>query len=65
MTPQKRKLRGGSAAARGKTGRPRKAKSCTEINSGVESDLYYLMYPVCSPLDWIDVAMSQALLNRS
>ncbi|MDF2057951.1 hypothetical protein [Priestia megaterium] len=52
-------------ATRRLSGRPRKAKSCTEINCSVESDPNYLMYPVCSPLDWIDVVMSQALLNRS
>ncbi|MGG4383498.1 hypothetical protein ABEX08_15810 [Priestia megaterium] len=36
-TPQERKRRGGSAARR-LSGRPRKAKPCTEIISGVTSD---------------------------
>ncbi|MGG0510804.1 hypothetical protein ABE078_25395 [Priestia megaterium] len=51
--------------ARRLRGRLWKAKSCSEINCSVKSDPYYLMYPVCSSLDWIDVVMSQALLNRS
>ncbi|WP_142752776.1 hypothetical protein [Priestia megaterium] len=42
------------------TGRSRKAKPCTEINSGVTSDLYWIIYPVCSPLDSINVVMSQS-----
>ncbi|MBX4160866.1 hypothetical protein K3F46_07815 [Priestia megaterium] len=38
-TPQERKRRGGSAARR-LSGRPRKAKPCTEIKRGVTSNLY-------------------------
>ncbi|MET3088865.1 hypothetical protein ABV522_24810 [Priestia megaterium] len=32
------------------SGRPRKAKSCTEIGSGVSSDPYEHISPICLPL---------------
>ncbi|MGR9542238.1 hypothetical protein [Priestia megaterium] len=41
--------------------RARKAKPCTDINCGITSDLYELLYPVCSPLDWIHFVMTQPL----
>ncbi|WP_411303979.1 hypothetical protein [Priestia aryabhattai] len=33
------------------TDRPRKAKPCTEINSGVTSGSDELIYPICLSLD--------------
>ncbi|WP_269091723.1 hypothetical protein [Priestia megaterium] len=36
----------GAYATRRRTGRPWKAKPGTEINSGVKSDLYELIYPI-------------------
>ncbi|ADE68193.1 hypothetical protein BMQ_1160 [Priestia megaterium QM B1551] len=49
-------------ATRRLTGRPRKAKPCTEINCGVISDLYELMYPICSSLGWVHFVMFQPFL---
>ncbi|WP_335442981.1 hypothetical protein [Priestia megaterium] len=43
-------------------GRPRKAKTCMEINSGVTSHPYQLIYPVCLSLDCIDSVMPQPLI---
>ncbi len=43
---------------------PRKAKSYTEINSVGTSDLYELIYPICSLLDSVDVVRAQSLLLR-
>ncbi|MGF9944734.1 hypothetical protein ABEX44_15955 [Priestia megaterium] len=57
VSPQKRK-RGGDSL-----GRPRKAKSCTEINSGVSSGPYELISPLCSSLNGIDLVMSQAHIS--
>jgi hypothetical protein len=51
VSPQKRKRAGDSL------GRPRKAKFCTEINSGVSSGLYELISPLCSSLDGIDLEL--------
>ncbi|WP_226897511.1 hypothetical protein [Priestia megaterium] len=45
----------------GLTGRPRKAKSCTEINRDGTSEPYELLYPISSSLDSIDFVMSQSL----
>ncbi|QTL48895.1 MULTISPECIES: hypothetical protein [Priestia] len=48
----------------GKSGRgetPQKAKSCMQINSGVTSDSYRLMHPICWSVDSIDLVMSQSL----
>ncbi|MGN2270498.1 hypothetical protein [Priestia megaterium] len=39
-------------------GRPRKAKPCTEINSGVTSNSYELIYPICSSFNGINLDMS-------
>ncbi|WP_192885533.1 hypothetical protein [Priestia megaterium] len=39
---------------------PQKAKACTEINSSVTSDLYLLIYPICSS---IDLVMFQSLFS--
>ncbi|MDR7241130.1 MULTISPECIES: hypothetical protein [Priestia] len=43
------------------TDRPRKAKSCTEINSGATSNPYSIIYPICSSVDWMDLVVSQSL----
>jgi len=43
-TPQERKRRGGSSAARGQ-------RSLAEISYGVTSDPYEPMYPICASLD--------------
>ncbi|MGG2086668.1 hypothetical protein ABFY59_06655 [Priestia aryabhattai] len=40
---------------------PEEAKSCTEISSDVTSNLYKLLYPICSSLDWSDLVMSHFL----
>ncbi|MED3936335.1 hypothetical protein [Priestia megaterium] len=53
-TPQERKRRGGSAAARGKRSLAWKS---TAVSQAVQ-----LMYPVCSSLEWIHVIISQPLL---
>ncbi|MFQ6581197.1 hypothetical protein [Priestia megaterium] len=53
-TPQERKRRGGSAAARGKRSLAWKS---TAVSQAVQ-----LMYPVCSSLEWIRVIISQPLL---
>ncbi|MGG3195081.1 hypothetical protein [Priestia aryabhattai] len=45
---------------RGLTGRPRKAKPCTEINSDVTIVPYELILFICLPLDWRNLAMSQS-----
>ncbi|MDE8671166.1 hypothetical protein M4B17_00225 [Priestia aryabhattai] len=50
-TPQERKRRGGSAAARGKRSLARKS---TAVSQAI-----YLMYPTCSSLDGIHLVMSQ------
>ncbi|WP_209368522.1 MULTISPECIES: hypothetical protein [Priestia] len=52
-TPQERKRRGGSVAARGKR---RLARKSTAVSQAVQ-----LMYPICSSLDWIHFVMSQPL----
>ncbi|UYV53897.1 hypothetical protein [Priestia megaterium] len=52
-TPQERKGRGGSAAARGKQSLARK--------STAGSQAVQLMSPICSSLDWIHLVMSQPL----
>ncbi|WP_192885532.1 hypothetical protein [Priestia megaterium] len=57
----KAKTPAGAEATSRISGRPRKAKSCTEIDSGVTSDSYSIIYPVCVSLDWIDLVMSQPL----
>ncbi|MHA2962016.1 hypothetical protein [Priestia megaterium] len=49
-TPQERKRRGGSPAARGKRSLARKSTAVLQA--------FQLMYPVCSFLDWINVVMS-------
>ncbi|MBT2255153.1 hypothetical protein J7E64_07090 [Priestia megaterium] len=41
-------------------GEERRAKPCTEINSGVTSDPYELIHPICLPLDWRNLVMSQS-----
>ncbi|NGY87934.1 hypothetical protein F6Y05_33215 [Bacillus megaterium] len=41
----------GAQATRRLTGRPRKAKPCTEINSAVISNSYQSIHPSCSSLD--------------
>ncbi|MDR7241350.1 hypothetical protein [Priestia megaterium] len=51
-----------SGSDRRLTGRPRKAKSCTEINSGVTSNPYEFINPICSSLDWVNSVMSQPFL---
>ncbi|MFF2441850.1 hypothetical protein [Priestia megaterium] len=53
-TPQERKRRGGSAAARGKRSLAWKS---TAVSQAIQ-----LMYPVCSSLEWIHVIISQPLL---
>ncbi|USL42319.1 hypothetical protein [Priestia megaterium] len=52
-TPQKRKRRGGSAAARGKRSLARKS---TAVEQAVQ-----IIYPYCSPLDGIHFVTSQPL----
>jgi len=52
-TPQERKRRGGSAAARGKRSLARKS---TAVSQAVQ-----LIYPICSSLNWIYLVMSQSL----
>ncbi|MEI2325671.1 hypothetical protein [Priestia megaterium] len=42
---------GKAQATRRLIGRLRKAKPCAEINRGVRSDSYELIYPICSSLD--------------
>ncbi|MDR7244522.1 MULTISPECIES: hypothetical protein [Priestia] len=49
-TPQERKRRGGSPAARGKRSLARKSTAVSQA--------FQLMYPICSFLDWINVVMS-------
>ncbi|MGG2089766.1 hypothetical protein ABFY59_22575 [Priestia aryabhattai] len=49
-TPQERKRRGGSPAARGKRNLAWKSTAVSQA--------FQLMYPVCSFLDWINVVMS-------
>ncbi|MCF6794908.1 MULTISPECIES: hypothetical protein [Priestia] len=49
-TPQERKRRGGSPAARGKRSLARKLTAVSQA--------FQLMYPICSFLDWINVVMS-------
>ncbi|MEH7467746.1 hypothetical protein V7195_14555, partial [Priestia megaterium] len=49
----------GAYATRRLSGRPRKAKSRTEINGGFTSGS--AMYPICSPFNWIYLVMSQPL----
>ncbi|MED4794261.1 hypothetical protein P9683_04580, partial [Priestia megaterium] len=46
-TPQERKRRGGSPAARGKRSLARKLTAVLQA--------FQLMYPICSFLDWINV----------
>nr|WP_238158775.1 hypothetical protein [Priestia megaterium]MDH3170997.1 hypothetical protein [Priestia megaterium] len=50
----------GAEATRRLTGRPRKAKPCTETNSGVTIDPYELIHLICLPLDWRNLVMSQS-----
>ncbi|QTL50443.1 MULTISPECIES: hypothetical protein [Priestia] len=52
-TPQERKRRGGSPAARGKRSLARRS---TAVSQAVQ-----IIYPVCSSLDGIDLVMSQSL----
>ncbi|MCU7740234.1 hypothetical protein ACFX4Y_13305 [Priestia sp. YIM B13446] len=52
-TPQERKRRGGSAAARGKRSHARKS---TAVSQAVQ-----LLYPICSSLDRVELLMSQSL----
>ncbi|MED3979996.1 hypothetical protein [Priestia megaterium] len=49
-TPQERKRRGGSPAARGKRSLARESTAVLQA--------FQLIYPVCSFLDWINVVMS-------
>ncbi|MGG2090199.1 hypothetical protein ABFY59_24855 [Priestia aryabhattai] len=53
-TPQERKRRGGSAAARGKRSLARKS---TAVSQAVQ-----LLYPICSSLEYIDFVMPQSHL---
>ncbi|MEI2378879.1 hypothetical protein [Priestia megaterium] len=53
-TPQERKRRGGSAAARGKRSHARKS---TAVSQAVQ-----LLYPICSSLDRVELLMSQSLV---
>ncbi|MGF9847967.1 hypothetical protein ABEX42_19125 [Priestia megaterium] len=53
-TPQERKRRGGSPAARGKRSLARKS---TAVSQAVQ-----LLYSICSSLDCIDFVMSQSHL---
>ncbi|MED3851137.1 hypothetical protein P4607_07230 [Priestia megaterium] len=50
-TPQERKRRGGSSAARGKRSLARKA---TAFEQAVQ-----IVYPDCSSVDWVHFVMSQ------
>ncbi|MGR6337136.1 hypothetical protein ACU5CE_04670 [Priestia megaterium] len=50
-----RKRRGGSSAARGK-------RSLARKSTAVSSDLYELMYPICSYLDWVYFVIIQPFL---
>ncbi|MEH7412932.1 hypothetical protein [Priestia megaterium] len=52
-TPQERKRRGGSSAARGKRSLARKS---TAVSQAIQ-----LMYPICPSLDSFDLGMSQPL----
>ncbi|PGK31129.1 hypothetical protein CN902_09105 [Priestia megaterium] len=52
-TPQERKRRGGSAAARGKRSLAWKS---TAVSKAVQ-----LLYPICSSLDRVELLMSQSL----
>ncbi|MGC9932313.1 hypothetical protein [Priestia aryabhattai] len=56
-TPQERKRRGGSAAARGKRSLARKS---TAVSQAVQ-----LMYLVWSSLDWFHFVMSQPLFREA
>ncbi|MGE6831863.1 hypothetical protein ACQKGA_18925 [Priestia megaterium] len=51
----------GAQVTRRLSARPRKVKPRTDINCGVASDLYELLYPVCSSLGWIHLVMSHPL----
>ncbi|MED4793585.1 hypothetical protein P9683_01125 [Priestia megaterium] len=53
-TPQERKRRGGSSAARGKRSLARKSTAASQA--------VQLMYPICLSLDSIDLVMFQPLL---
>ncbi|KRD84575.1 hypothetical protein ASE51_17910 [Bacillus sp. Root147] len=53
-TPQERKRRGGSAAARGKRSLARKSTAAEKA--------FQIIDPGCSSLDWIYFVMSQSLL---
>ncbi|MBX4161096.1 MULTISPECIES: hypothetical protein [Priestia] len=46
------------------TGRPRKAKSCMEINRDGTSGPYKLLYPISSSLDSIDSLCLNLFLYR-
>ncbi|MEB2265737.1 MULTISPECIES: hypothetical protein [Priestia] len=54
-TPQERKRRGGSPAARGK-------RSLARKSTAVSSDLCELMYPICSYLGWVHFVIIQPFL---
>ncbi|MED4281463.1 hypothetical protein P4678_16750 [Priestia megaterium] len=54
-TPQERKQRGGSAAARGKRSLAWKS---TAVSQAVQ-----LLYLICLSLDWINVVMWQSVFN--
>ncbi|MED4113730.1 hypothetical protein [Priestia megaterium] len=56
-TPQKRKRRGGSAAARGKRSLARKS---TAVSQAVQ-----LMHLLWSSLDWFHFVMSQSLFREA
>ncbi|MBX9987845.1 MULTISPECIES: hypothetical protein [Priestia] len=53
-TPQERKRRGGSSAARGK-------RSLARKSTAAEKEVQ-IIYPGCSSLGWIHFFMSQSLL---
>ncbi|MGI1811519.1 MULTISPECIES: hypothetical protein [Priestia] len=50
----------GTQVTRRLSGRPRKAKSCTEINCGIKSGSAHISHLFI--LDWIHFVMSQPLL---
>ncbi|MBY0196873.1 hypothetical protein H7U05_06095 [Priestia megaterium] len=54
-TPQERKRRGGSSAARGK-------RSLARKSTAVSSDPCELIYPICSYLDWVHFVIIQPFL---
>ncbi|MGG1321224.1 hypothetical protein BTA37_25475 [Priestia megaterium] len=54
-TPQERKRRGGSSAARGK-------RSLARKSTAVSIDPCELMYLICSYLDWVHFVMFQPFL---